>query len=184
MTATRDTYRAEVPKHLEPWELADPARLLRDLAAVTSLLAGRSLLCQVARPATDQLLVAHTDVWPSGPPDDECTARDDIEGAMRRIGHRDFDWDDDVRLTSVVVPVVIRQGRAVPCREDFAIPSVLRYANNPFQALKGELLIVTPHGWITSPDGVAGLDPVAEVAEVAEVSYRPSRPRTLRVVSR
>jgi hypothetical protein len=68
------------------------------------------------------------------------------------IGHRDWDWDDDVRLTSVVVTVVIRDGLAVTRASEYAVPSVLRYANDLFQALRGELVIVTPHGWISSPD--------------------------------
>lgn len=163
MTSTIDSYRAAVPEHLDRYDLADPARLLRDLKARTPLRAGRSLLCQVARPATDQLLVAYTDAWPSGRPTDELHERDEIEDAMRRIGHRDWEWDDDVRLTSVVITVVIRDGRAVPRASDYAVGSVLRYANNTFQALRGELLIVTPHGWITVPDQLAGRCPVAVV---------------------
>jgi hypothetical protein len=156
-----DAYRAAVPAHLDSWELADPARLLRDLTASTPLLTGRSLLCLVARPATDQLLVAHTVVWPDGQPPDEMAARDEVEDAMRRLGLRDHEWDDDERLTSVVVAVVIREGNAVPRSGDYAVPAVLRYANNAFQALCGELVIVTPHGWISEPDGVAGREPVA-----------------------
>lgn len=165
MTTTADSYRAAVPAHLDSWDLADPARLLHDLAAATPLLAGRSLLCLVARPATDQKLVAHTDAWLARRPADEMQARDEIEDAMRRIGHRDWEWDDDVRLTSVVVTVVIRDGRAVPRADDYAVGSVLRYANNTFQALRGELVIVTPHGWITSPDQLAGREPVAVVPD-------------------
>jgi hypothetical protein len=165
MTNAIDEYRSAVPPHLDNWDLADPARLLRDLAAATSLSAGRSLLCQVARPGTDQVLVAHTDAWPSGRPSDEDEAREAIEDAMRRIGHRDWTWDDDERMTSVVVTVVIRNGRAVPRKSDFAVGSVLRYANNTFQVLCGELLIVTPHGWISWPDELAGLEPVAVVPD-------------------
>jgi hypothetical protein len=161
MTSAADTYRATVPAGLDPWDLVDPARLLRDLAAVNPLLAGRSLLCQVSRPATDQLLVAHTDAWPDGRPADDTEAQDRLEDAMRRIGHRDFDYDDNVRLTSAVVTVVIREGRAVPRASDYDVVSVLRYANNPFQALRGDLIIVTPHGWITAGDGLAGREPVA-----------------------
>jgi hypothetical protein len=130
MTSAVDTYRAAVPAHLEMWNLADPGRLLHDLAAESPLLVGRSLLCQVARPATDQQLVAFTDAWPDGRPIDEMAAQDRLEDAMRRIGHRD-------------------------------VVSVLRYANNRFQALRGELVIVTPHGWIAEPHGLAGLEPVA-----------------------
>jgi len=165
MTSTSDAYRAAVPAHLDCWNLADPTQLLHDLAATTPLRAGRSLLCQVARPATDQKLVAHTDAWPAGRPADAMRARDEIENAMRRIGHRDWEWEDDVRLTSVVVTVVIRDGRAVPRADDYAVDSVLRYANNTFQALLGELVIVTPHGWITSPDQLAGSRPVAVVPD-------------------
>lgn len=171
MNAVLDAYRASVPPHLDSGDLTDPARLLHDLAAATPPLAGRSLLCQVARPATDQLLVAHTDVWSSGgPPGDECDAQEEVRAAMRRIGHRDFDWDDDVRLTSAVVIVVLREGRAVPRAGDFAVTSALRYANNAFQALTGDLLVVTTHGWVTVPDRVAGLAPVALVALVDDVA--------------
>jgi hypothetical protein len=161
MPSAVDTYRAAVPEHLEMWDLVDPARLLHDLAAVTPLLAGRSLLCQVARPATDQELVAYTDAWPDGQPTEDPEAQDRLEDAMQRIGHREWEWDDDVRLTSVVVTVVIRDGRAVPRAGDYDVVSVLRYANNRFQALRGELVIVTPHGWIVEPHGLAGREPVA-----------------------
>jgi hypothetical protein len=157
-------YRATVPDHLHPSDLTDPARLLHDLAARTALRAGRALICQVARPATDQLLVAHTRVWPDGQPVDELAARDQVEAAMQRLGHREWEWDDDERLTSVVVTVVVRDGRAVPRSGDYAVRSVLRYANNPFQALIGEVLVVTPHGWISSPDRLAGREPAASVA--------------------
>lgn len=34
-------------------------------------------------------------------------------------------------------------------------------------ALRGELILVTPHGWITSPDQLAGRDPVAVTPEPA-----------------
>lgn len=164
MTSVLDAYRASVPPHLDSWDLADPARLLHDLAAAGPLLTGRSLLCQVARPATDQRLVAHTDVWRSGfPPDDEWGAREEVEAAMRRIGHTEWEWDDDVRLTSAVVTVVLREGRAVPRAGDFAVTSALRYANNVFQALRGELVIVTPHGWLSVPDELAGREPVAVI---------------------
>lgn len=164
MTSTAvDAYRAAVPAHLDSWDLADPARLLHDLAAVTPLLTGRTLLCQVARPATDQLLVAQTVAWPDGRPGDEQQAQNQIEDAMRRIGHRDWEWDDDERMTSVVVTVVLREGWAVPRSGDYAVRSVLRYANNPFQALCGEVLIVTPHGWISMHDELAGREPVAVV---------------------
>ncbi|MGH8941077.1 MAG: hypothetical protein ACRDV2_17275 [Actinomycetes bacterium] len=158
---TSDDYRTSVPDHLDALDLVDPARLLRDLASETSLLAGRSLLCLVHRPATDQRLVSHTDAWPDGQPSDEWNARKSLEDAMRRIGHRDWEWDDDVRLTSVVVTVMIRDGLAVLRSSDFDVVSVLRYANNPFQALRGDLIVVTPHGWITAYDGVAGLEPIA-----------------------
>ena len=171
MNAVLDTYRASVPPHLDFWDLADPARLLHDLAAATPLSAGRSLLCQVARPATDQVLVTHTDVWGSGgPPGDECDAQKEVEAAMRRIGHRDCDWDDDVRLTSAVVIVVLREGRAVPRAGDLAVTSALRYANNAFHALTGDLLVVTPHGWVSVPDRLAGLAPVAGVDEMTDCS--------------
>jgi hypothetical protein len=167
VTPASDAYRASVPAHLEPWQLVDPARLLRDLASATPLAAGRSLLCQVSRPATDQLLVAHTDAWPAtGRSTDEIGAQEHIEDAMRRIGHRDWQWDDDVRLSSVVVSVVVRDGRAVLRSDDYDVVSVLRYANNVFQALRGELVVVTPHGWITSPDELAGLDPIAMPARM------------------
>ena len=162
-------YRAAVPEHLDPWTLTDPARLLRDLAGRTRLRAGHSLICQVARPATDQVLVAHTRVWPDGQPVDEMAARDQLEEAMHRLGHREWAWDDDERLTSVVTTVVVRDGRAVTRSGDFAVCSVLRYANNRFQALIGELIIVTPHGWITSPDGRAGREPVAAVAAIGHL---------------
>lgn len=161
MTPLSDAYRAAVPPHPEMWDLADPARLLRDLRAATPLVIGRSMLCQVSRPATDQILVAHTDVWPAARPEDESQARGDIAEAMRRLGHRDWEWDDDVRLSSIVVTVVIRSGPALPRTEDYDIGAVLRYANSTFQALRGELVIVTPHGWITSPDQLAGREPVA-----------------------
>lgn len=85
---------------------------------------------------------------------------------MRRIGHRDFDWDDDVRLTSAVVIVVLSDGRAVPRAGDFAVTSALRYANNAFQAPTGDLLVVTPHGWVSVPDRLAGLAPVAVVDDL------------------
>jgi len=172
-TSTVDAYRATVPAHLHSWDLADPARLLHSLTAATPLLTGRSLLCQVALPATEQLLVAHTVVWPDGQPADEMRARDQIEDAMRRIGHRDWEWDDDVRLTSVVVTVVIREGPVVPRSSDYAVDSMLRYANNTFQALRGELVIVTPHGWVSVPDQLAGRQPVVTDPDAIRSRMRP-----------
>ncbi len=44
---------------------------------------------------------------------------------------------------------------------DFDLHRRLRYANNEFQALIGDLVVVTPHGWIIEPDGVCGRTPVA-----------------------
>ena len=156
-----DDYRAAVPAHLDSWDLADPARLLSDLRERMPLTTGQSVLCQVQRPATDQLLVAHTVVWRGRAPADEMDAQDDVEAAMRRIGHRDWQWDDDVRLSSSVVVVMMRDGRAVTRSSDFDVWRALRYANNPFQALLGDLIVLTPHGWIVVWDDVAGLEPTA-----------------------
>lgn len=164
MTAV-ESYRQQVPAHLRLSQLVDPARLLRDLALRMPLSTQSYVLCQVARPATEQRLVAHTVVWCGGAPTDQMRAIDETEEAMRRIGHRDFDRDDDERLTSAVVMVVIRSGRAVQRRADFDLWRALRYANNPFQVLIGDLLVVTPHGWIELGSGLAGLDPVASMSE-------------------
>lgn len=156
-----ESYRAATPRHLEHWDLADPARLLRDLATTRPLHVGQTLLCQVLEPATQQRLTAQTVVWEGRGPVDEMLAQDQVEDAMRRLGHRDFDWDDDLRLRSAVVIVVVRDGRAVDRHTDRDVSRAIRYANNPFQALIGDLVVVTPYGWIALPDGVAGLEPRA-----------------------
>ena len=103
MTPAVDNYRAAVPGHV-----------------VSGL-----------RPATDQILVAHTDAWPVARPADDMQAQDELEEAMRRIGHRDYERDDDVRLTSAVVIVVIREGHAVPKRGDFAVSSARATPTTP-----------------------------------------------------
>ncbi len=166
------TYRANVPPDLYDWDLVDPARLLRELAACSPLDAGRTFLVQVVEPATRQVVTAHTVLWDGPSPDDPDQAQADVAGAMRRLGHRAWRWDDDLRLRSAVVTVVARNGRAVHHDSDHDTYRALRYANNEFQALIGDLVVVTPHGWIIEPDGVAGREPAVTDVD-PEAAQRP-----------
>lgn len=98
-------------------------------------------------------------VWNGAAPDEPDQAQECVARAMRRLGHRPWQWDDDLRLRSAVVTVVARAGRAVVRDSDYDVYRALRYANNEFQALIGDIVIVTRHGWIVEPDGVAGRRP-------------------------
>ena len=157
-------YRASVPDHHFFTDLSDPARLLRDLDREIPLVVGLSVLCQVSRPATEQRLVAQSVAWRGAGPADADQAQQAVTAGMRRLGHTEWTWDDEVRLSSAVTMVVVREGRAVERSSDFDVWRALRYANNPFQALVSDIVVVTPHGWFTAVSMVAGLQPVARPA--------------------
>lgn len=159
--AMTSTYADDVPSDLYAWQLIDPARLLRDAAGRTPLIAGRNLLVQTVEPATRQIVTAHAVVWKGTAPGDPFEAQADVRKAMCLLGHRAWDWDDELRRRSAVVMVVVRLGRAWLRDTDYDLYRALRYANNEFQALIGDLVVVTAHGWIIEPDGVCGRTPVA-----------------------
>lgn len=155
------TYRDSIPDGLEPWDLADPALMLRDLSAREPLLIGRTLLVRIHEPATRQRILTHTVLWTGHPPEDHRGRVKGVECGLRRLHLRDFELDYPERLESIVAFVVVRSGRAGMRRDDYAPRMGFRYANNAFQALGGDTIVVTEHGWILDSGGLCGISPRA-----------------------
>ena len=153
------TYRESVPQGLDPWDLVDPALLLRTLHDQGLIERGNVVLARVLDPATRQQLVSTTIAWNGDAPVGHEARVDTAAEAMHRLGLRSYDRNDEERLRTSIQVVVVREGRAVFRADDFALYEGLRYANNEFQALFGDIIVVTPHGWIVLGTDIAGTEP-------------------------
>lgn len=153
------TYREDVPDGLASWDLADPAQLLATVRDRGLLERGNVVLARVLEPATSQQLVSMAVAWNGDPPVGHAARIDRAAQTMRMLGVRRHDWDKDERLRTAIVVIVVRDGRAVFRSSDLALSEGLRYANNEFQALMGDIIVVTPHGWVVLGEDIAGTEP-------------------------
>jgi hypothetical protein len=128
----------------ENWELAAPARLIREIALRYRLVAGLALLAVVEDPHGSQT-TRHVEVLPI-----DCRiardtqAADLLHEAMQHLPLPD-PGDRDTRHS--VVTVIVRPGPAKAGRHEDAWASAWRNTNHLRPAFTGNLLLVTEHGW-------------------------------------
>lgn len=142
---------------LEPYDLSDPARLIRDVAGLVALEEDTAWLALVLRPSTEQELLR---VLPLPIPallDDD----DDVSSHLRSaadaldVGQR----DGDHRPEHLAVTIVVRPGYTELGPNEGVWLRGWRYANH-FQSLyTGDLILVTEHGWQDCMTHAAGHEP-------------------------
>lgn len=157
----RPTTDSRAPSEPWPWELRRPELLLRHLDREGWLRTWQTLLARVRDPAGAQELLGCDQVW-AQEPDEREDARDLVEASLRRLGLPEWDWPD-YNDRDLIVPVVVRHGPLLPFQWDFDVLYGLRYANS-FQVRRGDLLLVTPHGWCSALEEFGAREPRATLA--------------------
>lgn len=140
------------------WELRRPDALLQSVAAREPYDRPRTLLARVDGAYEQQHLAGVTLLWDEAATD-ECERTRLTEQAMQRLGFGMTalpyaDWP-------MAVPIVIRPSPSwFSWDESEALPG-LRYGSNLCDVVQGDVLTVTPRGWISWPDGLFGPRPRA-----------------------
>lgn len=142
---------------VKPYELRDPARLIREVAECVTLSEDTAWLALVHHPSTDQQLVQVDPLPVPALLDDD----DDISAHLRAAAEAcGIGWG--VRGQGpehMAVTIVVRPGYAVFGPNEAVWCKGWRYANH-FQAVyTGELVLVTEHGWTDFMTDAAGHEP-------------------------
>jgi hypothetical protein len=140
---------------LENYDLLDPGALLADVARLTTLTAGRSLLALVAAPTTTQQ-VLRVETLPV-----DCTSPlpDDLSQMLRHavvgfdLPRSAYPWKYSV------VTIIVRPGFAVIGRTERNWYLGWRYSNHLQPTFSGDLIVVTDHGWVDMATRWAGHNP-------------------------
>lgn len=141
----------------DSWELADPARLVDEIAAAVPLRADTAHLAVVRDPSTIQRLLA-TETLPT-------TARISHHDDVRRLLVETVRERLPVppltatRIRHAVVTVVVRDGLTVMTRNEAHWLKAWRYSNHMRSAYDGYLILVTEHGWYDWVSRAAGRVP-------------------------
>ena len=157
----RRSGRHDVPmRDDEPsrWELRRPDLLLQSVAAREPYDRPRTLLARVDGPYEQQHLAGVTLLWDE-PATDECQRTRLTEQAMQRLGFgmTDLPYAD----WPMAVPIVIRPGPSWFSWDESEALLGLRYGSNLCDAVQGDVLTVTPRGWVSWPDDLFGTRPRA-----------------------
>jgi hypothetical protein len=148
--------------HIQPWELRDPAEVIRVLDEEHRLRAGQVIVGLVERPSTDQLLVASEVIWT----DPEPPPLKQVRGLLRTAA-RDLYADRDPDAYPIdhsYVTVVARHGRVVLVDDVLAWAYGWLYCSHQQPVYKGALLTVTEHGWRSFDNESAGAVPALRAA--------------------
>lgn len=148
--------------HIEPWELRDPAEIIRVLDEEHRLRAGQVIIGLVDRPSTEQLLVASEVIWTEAEPPPFKQVRQLLRTATRTLyAGRD---PEAYPIDHAYVTVVARHGRVVLVDEVLAWAYGWLYCTHQQPVYKGALLTVTEHGWRSFDDESAGALPALRAA--------------------
>jgi hypothetical protein len=140
---------------LKPYELRDPARLIRAVAERVTLAEDTSWLALVHHPSTNQRLVRVDQLPIPALLDDD----DDISAHLRTAAEAcGIGWSGR-GPDHMAVTIIVRPGYAVFGPNEGVWCKGWRYSNH-FQSLHtGELMLVTEHGWVDFMTDFAGLEP-------------------------
>lgn len=162
-TPTTATDHCEV----DPWDLRDPGGFLARLARLVPLAAG-TIVALVHLPSTRQEVQSAVRIeWSDDPPTHDLeaeldrTARSEI---LHDVAHQLWGTRPDRRgrPEHAFVTVVVRPGRVVFGPAEYRMLNAWRYANYFLPVHRGDLLLVTPHGWRASCDDSGAAVPALE----------------------
>ena len=160
-TGTRDSLASMTARTVDDilarYELRDPQALLDEIAASVPLTEGRVLLALVHQPAAAQRLLALEELTP---------LPSDIDDHHR--GRSDLLYDRVSKLAipprsetsaSILVTVIVRGGTNGWGHEEKLWAMGWRYSNHNSEALNGDLIVVTGHGWCSLWSQLGGHGP-------------------------
>jgi len=142
---------------LEPYDLSDPDRLIREVAGLVTLEEDTAWLALVERPSTSQELLRVVPLPIPALLDDD----DDISGHLRSA----VEALDVGRLAhgqgpkQMAVTIVVRPGSTEPGPNEGVWLKGWRYANHFQSIYTGDLILVTEHGWQDFMTQAAGHEP-------------------------
>jgi hypothetical protein len=162
---------------LRVFEVADPARLIEQIARTHRLTEGLVLLAVVKHPSTEQALV-HVEAFPGGLVD---PVPDDLNHQLCDVMDRLPLPAEHFPIEHCVVTVIVRSGFTVFGRREMGWMSGWRYSNHLHpadrrhlaaprrdapaargggrSAFTGDLFLVTEHGWLDGVTGWGGHEP-------------------------
>lgn len=143
-------------------DLRRPDLLLREIAEQHPFDRPRTLLARVDGAYDAQRLVACTVLWEE-PPVDELVRTRVTGQALAQLGLSFA--RAPYRERPLVVPVVVRPGPTWWSADELEVWLGLRYGSNLCDARQGDILTVTPQGWLSQLDDLHGVEPRAVWAE-------------------
>lgn len=140
---------------LHGYELRDPAALISDIAAATTLTEDSAYVALVHHPSTQQRLVSVRQLGLPALLDDDDDISDELCEVARSFAVGRHGRSPEHLLTTLVV----RPGRCVLGPNEGVWLNGWRYANH-FESLHtGDLVLVTEHGWLDFMTCAAGRRP-------------------------
>jgi hypothetical protein len=156
------------PMALHTFELADPQRLMDDLAARVPLSEDTAYVALVRDPSTHQeLLDVRSPDLPALVDDDES-----LSEHLREVA-RAFAIPDGLPVRHLLVTILVRPGRCIFGPNEAVWLAGWRYANHFQRAFDGALFLVTEHGWHELMSDDAGREPRL-TADRTQVANHPS----------
>jgi hypothetical protein len=142
---------------LRPYELRDPAALIREVADTISLVEDTAWMALVHQPSTNQTLLRVDPLPVPALLDDD----DDISAHLRNAAESyGLEWTRDRGGPQhMAVTIVVRPGFAVLGPNEGVWFKGWRYANHLQSLHTGELILVTEHGWVDFMTDACGHEP-------------------------
>ncbi|MGH3384324.1 MAG: hypothetical protein ACRDO1_07080 [Nocardioidaceae bacterium] len=130
---------------LQRFEFRDPGLLLSDIAERQPLVEDTALLAVVQEPSTDQRLT-HVEVLPvSARVDASVDLSELLRSTMERLPVPE--WSRTRSITHAVMTVLVRSGPTIFGANESRWFVGWRYSNHVMDAITGDVLLVTEHGW-------------------------------------
>lgn len=168
--------------HDDCWTLRDPATTLAEILDRALVMPGQTVIARVAV-GSQEVLGTHVLMTPIPyrPPrnetDDEESAhcaRADLSDRLRAITEELVPGDPAETwrhvgdgpcggVDSLLITVVCREGRVVDTDLEWQFAIAWLYANHLYRVFRGDVYVVTPHGWAELGDRRAGLEPTLDV---------------------
>jgi hypothetical protein len=141
-----------------PWDLEDPAEILRQVNALCRFKLGCTIVAAVR--LSDQTVTGAEVATERRLPQEHPYGSDlTREVAERLVPERWSSDKDGAGMSHVLITVVCRPGFVVPGAQEFDWLRAWRYSNHFRGAYDGDVFIMTPHGWTGTLDERAGFEP-------------------------
>lgn len=152
----------------EPWLLDDAPRALATILELGGTTPGQTHVAYVS-PDAEKVCGVVTFATPSPHGPEAVFDNDDARWALSARLHdiaqelvprRTFEpgegWS---RMRGALFTVVCREGRVVSTAEEMQFHLSWRYSNHGTEAIDGDVLVVTPHGWTSTLTEQCGREP-------------------------